>query len=75
MNDFMIHHKLPTEFRIKVRWYLNHLYDSKKEFKLEEQDVLEMLNDHLRIETTIHLNGKLLNETPIFKSFEVGFLS
>lgn len=34
-----------------------------------------MLNDNLKVETTIHLNGKLLNETPIFKSFEVAFLS
>jgi len=75
VNDFMIHHKLPTDFRIKVRRYLNYLYDSKKEFKLEEQDVLDMLNDNLKLETTIHLNGKLLNETPIFKSFEVAFLS
>jgi len=30
-----------------------------------------MLNDNLKFETTIHLNGKLLNDTPLFKSFEV----
>ena len=34
-----------------------------------------MLNDNLKFETTIHLNGKLLNDTPLFKSFEVEFLS
>ena len=71
----MIHHKLPTEFRIKVRHYMNYLYDSKKLDKLEEEDVLQMLNDNLKFETTIHLNGKLLNETPLFKSFDVEFLS
>jgi len=71
----MIHNKFPIDFRIKVRRYLNYLYDNKKQYKLEEEDVLEMLNEGLRIETTIHLNGKLLNETPIFKSFEVAFLS
>ena len=75
MNDFMIHNKLPTDFRIRVRRYLNYLYDNKKQYKLEEEDVLNMLNDNLKIDTTIHLNGKLLNETPIFKSFEVPFLS
>jgi len=36
----MIHHKLPTEFRIKVRPYMNYLYDSKKLDKLEEEDVI-----------------------------------
>jgi hypothetical protein len=71
----MIHHKLPTEFRIKVRHYMNYLYDSKKLDKLEEEDVMEMLNENLRFETTVHLNGKLLNETPLFKSFDVEFLS
>ena len=75
INDFMIHNKLPIEFQIKVRRYLDYLYDSKKEYKLEEEDVLQMLNDNLKVETTIHLNGKLLNETPLFKSFEVAFLS
>lgn len=75
VNDFMIHHKIPTEFRIKVRRYLNYVYDNKKQYKLEEEDVLDMLNDNLKVETTIHLNGKLLNETPLFKSFEVAYLS
>lgn len=75
VNDFMIHNHIPLKFRIKVRRYLNYLYDNKKEYKLDEQDVLDMLNDNLKVETTIHLNGKLLNDTPFFKSFEVAFLS
>jgi signal-transduction protein with cAMP-binding, CBS, and nucleotidyltransferase domain len=54
---------------------MNYLYDSKKLDKLEEEDVMEMLNENLRFETTVHLNGKLLNETPLFKSFDVEFLS
>jgi hypothetical protein len=70
----MIHHKLPIEFRKEVRLYLDYVYDNKKKFKLEEIDVLNMLNDGLRRELTIDLNGKLLNDTPIFKSFELGFL-
>jgi len=75
VNDFMIHTKVPLDFRIKVRRYLNYLYDNKKQYKLDEEDVLLMLNDTLKVETTIHLNGKLLNETPLFQSFDVGFLS
>jgi hypothetical protein len=71
----MIFNKLPTDFRIKVRNYMNYVYDNKKKFKLDEEDVLLMLNENLRVETTVHLNAKLLNETPLFKSFEVAFLS
>ena len=75
INNFMVHNKVPTEFRIKVRLYLNYLLDTKKEYKLEEEDVLEMLNENLRLETTVHLNGKILHDTPIFKLFPIAFLS
>ena len=34
-----------------------------------------MLNENLRLETTIHLNGKILHDTPIFKLFDIVFLS
>ncbi len=71
----MIFNNLPTDFRVKVRYYMNYVYDNKKKYKLEEDDVLLMLNDSLKIELTVHLNGKLLNDTTLFKSFEVGFLS
>jgi hypothetical protein len=40
INDFMIFNKLPTDFRIKVRHYMNYVYDNKKKYKLEEEDVL-----------------------------------
>lgn len=75
INDFMIHNKLPREFRSKVRMYLNYILDNKKEFKLEEEDVLKMLNENLRIEMIVHLNGKMLHSTAIFKGFDLGFIS
>ena len=34
-----------------------------------------MLNENLRLEATICLNGKILHETPIFNNFEQTFLS
>jgi hypothetical protein len=30
INDFMIFKKLPLDFRIKVRHYMNYVYDNKK---------------------------------------------
>jgi hypothetical protein len=36
--------------------------------------VLEMLNENLKLEMTVHLNGKMLKDTLIFKNFDINFL-
>jgi hypothetical protein len=67
----MIHSKLPKAFRIKVTKYLSYVLSNKKDYKLDEDDVLEMLNDNLRLEMLVHLNGKMLHDTPIFTNFDL----
>lgn len=42
------------------------LLENKKIFKLEDQDVLDLLNENLKLEMIAHLNGKMLHETPLF---------
>lgn len=71
----MIHHKIPSEFRIKVKRYLDYLIEYKKKYKLEEDEVFEMLNENLALELIISMNGKMLHNTPLFKHFEIEFLS
>lgn len=34
-----------------------------------------MLNENLRLEMIVHLNGKMLHSTSIFKSFDINFIS
>lgn len=34
-----------------------------------------MLSEGLRLELTVHLNGKMLHSTPIFRYFDIQFLS
>jgi hypothetical protein len=34
-----------------------------------------MLSESLKLELIIHLNGKMLHNTPIFKNFDLQFLS
>lgn len=34
-----------------------------------------MLTENLRLELIVHLNGKMLHETIIFKNFDVQFIS
>ncbi len=33
-----------------------------------------MLNDNLRNELIVHLNGKMLHDSPMFRYFSLGFL-
>ena len=71
----MIHHKIPHDFRVKVRKYLDYQIEQKKMFKLEEEEVFSMLNENLILELIISLNGRMLHHTPIFKEFDMQFLS
>lgn len=40
--------------------YLDNLGDHKRENKMDESDVLSMLNDNLRDTVLVYLNGRLL---------------
>jgi hypothetical protein len=75
INRFMVHNNLPRRYRTKVRHYLDYVIDYKKQFKLEEEEVLEMLSENLKYELVVHLNGKMLQDTSCFKNFDVYFLS
>lgn len=34
-----------------------------------------MLNENLKLQMVVHLNGKMLHDTPIFQNFDLIFLS
>lgn len=53
----MVDTGLPRDFRWKVQSYLGYVLENKKIYKLEEEDVLSMLNDNLKIELLVHMNG------------------
>lgn len=55
--------------------YLDYLVDYKKKYKLEEKDVLGMLNLTLRKQVIAFLNGKMLEECPFFCEFSDGVIS
>ena len=42
---------------------------------MSEQEVLNFLNNSLRIELIVHLNGKMLHDSLLFKQFNLVFLS
>lgn len=51
------------------------MVENKKLFKLDEDEVLDLLNEGLKLELIMHLNGKMLHNTIIFKNFDLLFLS
>lgn len=51
------------------------MFEYKKQYKLSEIEVLNMLNDNLKDQVIVHLNGRMLKNTRIFSVFDFRFLS
>ena len=60
INQFMIYKKIDKNLRMQIMSYLDYLCDHKKMYKLEEGEILEMLNDSLRDQVVVYLNGRML---------------
>ena len=75
INQFMLKKSIPNRLRLKIMSYLDYLFEYKKEYKLDETEALEMLNENLRDQVIAYMNGNLLNKTGVFQVFSVVFLS
>lgn len=75
VNQFLIHKEIPKDIRMKVRNYLEYVWTSKKEIKIEEKEVMEILNENLRDKLTLYLNGRILKDIKVFEDFDLEFLS
>ena len=71
----MLHNHIHSDFKHKVNRYLDYLVDYKKQFKLEEEEVFDMLSEGLRMELIVNLNGNMLHSTPMLRNFDLQFLS
>ena len=60
VDQFLKNKSLNKNVRTKVRRYLEHVLENKREQKIEESEVLELLNKNLKEEIMMHLNGLLL---------------
>jgi CRP-like cAMP-binding protein len=67
INQYLVNKNIKKSLRTKVRRYLEHVLDNKKEKKIDEQEFLQMLNKNLKEEVIMHLNGLLLKH----KTFSV----
>ena len=44
----MVVKEMPAELKMKVRRYLDYIFESKKEYKVDESEVFKLLNEGLR---------------------------
>jgi hypothetical protein len=51
---------IPSDLRQKVRRYLEYNWDLKKKYKIEENEMLGLLNTSLKGKLTVYLNGRIL---------------
>ena len=51
---------MPEELRKRVWRYLEYIYENKKQYKIEKEEVFELLNADLREKITICMNGMIL---------------
>ena len=49
------------------------MFEYKKQYKLSEIEVLNMLNENLKDQVIVHLNGRMLKNTRIFGVFDFRF--
>jgi hypothetical protein len=59
----------------KIRRYIEYNIDLKRSLKIEEKELMQMVNDDLRIKIKMYLNGKILESVDIFSEFPIEFLS
>ena len=60
VNQFMVKKEMPAKLRMKIRRYLDYVFESKKEIKLHEQEVFKMLNENLNDKIQTYLRGRIL---------------
>jgi hypothetical protein len=60
VDQFLRSNSMNKNVRIKVRRYLEHVLEKKREQKIDEAQVLDLLNKNLKEEIIMHLNGLLL---------------
>jgi hypothetical protein len=75
VNVFLKEKGIPDDLKKKINIYLNYNWELKKEIKIEEEEVMDLVNKELRDKLTINLNGRILISIEVFEVFKLEFLS
>ena len=66
---------MPPELRMKIRRFLEHNYEQKKIVKIDKGEVMALLNENLREQITVYLNGRILKSWKFLEDFDLDYLS
>jgi hypothetical protein len=58
-----------------VKRYLEYNWELKKLYKIEETELLSLLNDNLRGKIIVYFNGRILQGIDVLGRFPIEFLS
>lgn len=75
VEQFLRQKDIPEQLRKKVRRYLEYILEQKKIYKIEETEVLELLNVNLKGKVEVYLNACVFYNITIFMKFPIEFLS
>mgnify|MGYP000085228107 CR=1 FL=1 len=75
VNQFLIKKELPAETRMKVRRYLDYVFEQKKDIKIDESDIFKILNEALREKVHMILRGRVLKKINFMEDLGLDFLS
>jgi signal-transduction protein with cAMP-binding, CBS, and nucleotidyltransferase domain len=60
---------------MKVRRYLDYVFEQKKDIKIDEQDIFKILNEALREKVHMILRGRILKKIHFMEDLGLDFLS
>jgi hyperpolarization activated cyclic nucleotide-gated potassium channel 2 len=75
VNKYMIEKEMPYDLRMKIRRYLDYVFESKKEIKIDENDVNAMLNENLNDKLQMYLKGQILKKIHFIQDFGIDFMT
>lgn len=75
VDTFLKEKDIPNSLRMQVKRYLEYNWELKKLYKIEETEMLAMLNDNLRGKIIVYFNGKILKSIDVLGVFPLEFLS
>jgi hypothetical protein len=68
--QFLVYKKISPSLKIRIKKYLEHALEKKKEHKIDESEVLLLLNKNLRDEIALHINGQVLKSFVILCKYD-----
>jgi hyperpolarization activated cyclic nucleotide-gated potassium channel 2 len=75
VNKYMIEKEMPYDLRMKIRRYLDYVFESKKEIKVDDHDVQSMLNENLNDKLQMYLKGQILFKINFIQDFGIDFMT